>query len=91
VATLRAAHYAGWSVPEQLSVVGIDDIQFSAYTNPGLTSVAQPKHELGALAVDALLNNSTGASRSQMLDGRLVIRESTAAVAPKGPRQGRVP
>jgi LacI family transcriptional regulator len=82
VATLRAAHYAGWSVPEQLSVVGIDDIQFSAYTNPGLTSVAQPKQELGALAVDALLNSAAEAPRTQVLDGRLVVRESTAAVSP---------
>jgi LacI family transcriptional regulator len=91
VATLRAAHYAGWRVPEQLSVVGIDDIQFSAYTNPGLTSVAQPKQQLGALAVDALLNNASEAPRTQMLDGRLVVRESTAAVAPTGNRPGRHP
>ncbi len=44
VAALRAAHQAGWRVPDDLSVVGIDDIQFAAYTNPGLTTVAQPKH-----------------------------------------------
>jgi LacI family transcriptional regulator len=80
VATLRAAHYAGWRVPEDLSVVGIDDIQFSAYTNPGLTTVAQPKQELGALAVDALLNPSEATASKRMLDGRLVVRESTAAV-----------
>jgi len=81
VATLRAAHFAGWRVPEDLSVVGIDDIQFATYTNPGLTSVAQPKQELGALAVDALLNNAAHATRTQMLDGRLVVRESTAPAA----------
>jgi len=80
VATLRAAHFAGWRVPEDLSVVGIDDIQFSAYTNPGLTSVAQPKQELGALAVDALLSNDGEAASTRMLDGSLVVRESTAAV-----------
>jgi len=67
-------------VPEDLSVVGIDDIQFAAYTNPGLTSVAQPKQELGALAVDALLNTSGDTARTRMLDGRLVVRESTAPV-----------
>ena len=78
VAALRAAHFAGWRVPEDLSVVGIDDIQFAAYTNPGLTSVAQPKQELGALAVDALLNTSGDTARTRMLDGRLVVRESTA-------------
>jgi LacI family transcriptional regulator len=80
VATLRAAHYAGWRVPEDLSVVGIDDIQFSAYTNPGLTTVAQPKQELGALAVDALLSPSETTAGKRMLDGSLVVRESTAAV-----------
>jgi LacI family transcriptional regulator len=65
VAALRAAHQAGWAVPEDLSVVGIDDIQFAAYTNPALTTVAQPKHELGALAVDALLARSGKAGANQ--------------------------
>jgi DNA-binding LacI/PurR family transcriptional regulator len=90
VAALRAAHQAGWLVPEDLSVVGIDDIQFASYTNPGLTTVAQPKHELGALAVDALLARAGQAdgeaaartTPARTLDGQLVIRESTAPAAP---------
>ena len=81
VAALHAAHRAGWRVPEDLSVVGIDDIQFAAYTNPGLTTVAQPKHRLGALAVDAVLERD--AAEVTVLDGELVIRESTSACAPK--------
>jgi DNA-binding LacI/PurR family transcriptional regulator len=84
VAALRAAHQAGWRVPADLSVVGIDDIQFASYTNPGLTTVAQPKHELGALAVDALLAESPPAAAARTLDGRLVIRESTAPAAATG-------
>lgn len=80
VAALRAAHQAGWRVPEDLSVVGIDDIQFAAYTNPALTTVAQPKQELGALAVDALLAPAPGAApQARILDGPLIVRESTAA------------
>jgi LacI family transcriptional regulator len=79
VAALRAAHQAGWRVPEDLSVVGIDDIQFAAYTNPALTTVAQPKQELGALAVDALLAAAPGAPQVRILDGSLIVRESTAA------------
>ena len=82
VAALRAAHQAGWRVPEDLSVVGIDDIQFASYTNPGLTTVAQPKQELGALAVDALLTRRGAVPVStdpmRVLDGQLVVRESTA-------------
>jgi DNA-binding LacI/PurR family transcriptional regulator len=83
VAALRAAHQAGWRVPGDLSVVGIDDIQFAAYTNPGLTTVAQPKYQLGALAVEAVLNRNAdqSASRILILDGELVIRESTAAAS----------
>lgn len=76
VAAMRAAHRAGWRVPADLSVVGIDDIQFAAYTNPGLTTVAQPKHRLGALAVDAVLDHDN-VPKVTVLDGELVIREST--------------
>jgi DNA-binding LacI/PurR family transcriptional regulator len=82
VAALHAAHQAGWLVPGDLSVVGIDDIQFAAYTNPGLTTVAQPKQELGALAVDALLAPASAGPQVKVLNGALVIREST--VAPSG-------
>jgi DNA-binding LacI/PurR family transcriptional regulator len=78
VAAMRAAHRAGWRIPADLSVVGIDDIQFAAYTNPGLTTVAQPKHRLGALAVDAVLAlRDDDLPEVTVLDGELVIREST--------------
>jgi len=90
VAALRAAHRAGWLVPDELSVVGIDDIEFASYTNPGLTTVAQPKHRLGALAVDALLGaERAAADRVRVLDGRLVVRESTAraSAAPGAARE----
>jgi DNA-binding LacI/PurR family transcriptional regulator len=93
VAALRAAHQAGWRVPDDLSVVGIDDIQFAAYTNPGLTTVAQPKYQLGALAVEAVLNRNAdagdvGSSRVLVLDGELVVRESTAAAEPQHLERG---
>jgi LacI family transcriptional regulator len=83
VAALRAAHQAGWSVPADLSVVGIDDIQFAAYTNPGLTTVAQPKQDLGSLAVDALLAKADD-PQPVVLDGQLVVRQSTAPATPTG-------
>lgn len=78
VAALRAAHQAGWRIPEDLSVVGIDDIEFAAYTNPALTTVAQPKQHLGSLAVDALLAEPGHTTALRVLDGQLVVRESTA-------------
>ncbi len=87
VAALRAAHQAGWRVPDDLSVVGIDDIQFAAYTNPGLTTVAQPKQDLGSLAVDALLAKADDPPPARVLDGRLVVRQSTAQ--PPAPARSR--
>ncbi len=96
VAALRAAHQAGWRVPDDLSVVGIDDIQFAAYTNPGLTTVAQPKQDLGSLAVDALLAKADDPPPARVLDGRLVVRQSTApppaaAQSPAAPIAQSVP
>jgi DNA-binding LacI/PurR family transcriptional regulator len=75
-------------VPDDLSIVGIDDIQFAAYTNPGLTTVAQPKQELGSLAVDALLAASDGPHPARVLDGQLVIRQSTAPTVTAPPVTG---
>jgi DNA-binding LacI/PurR family transcriptional regulator len=87
LATLRAANSAGWRVPEDLSVVGIDDIPFAAYTNPGLTSVAQPKPELGALAVDLVLDGDDSPPGTRVLDGHLVVRQSTARANEKTTRR----
>ena len=90
IAALRAAHRAGWRIPEDLSIVGIDDIQFAAYTHPALTTVAQPKYRLGALAVDAVLagpGEEAPTAQALVLDGELVIRESTAPVKAAGARR----
>jgi LacI family transcriptional regulator len=87
VVILRVADDLGWRVPQDLSVVGINDIQFSSYTKPALTSVAQPTRELGALAVRALLGTGLGARCVPPLGGSLVVRMSTAtaAAAPAAP------
>jgi LacI family transcriptional regulator len=87
IGSLAALHEAGLTVPRQVSVVGVDDIQLAAYAQPALTTVAQPKLEAGALAVDFLierLNGSEAPPRNVVLDTHLVVRDSTAA-AP-GPR-----
>jgi len=52
---LQAAAQLGLRVPEDLSVVGFDDIPESAYSTPKLTTVAQPLKNMGAAAVDLLL------------------------------------
>jgi DNA-binding LacI/PurR family transcriptional regulator len=57
---LRAAREAGVDVPARLAVVGMDDIELSAYTDPPLTTVRIPKGEMGALAARRLVARSKG-------------------------------
>ena len=81
IGALRAAHESGVHVPDDLSIVGFDDIELSAYTRPPLTTVAQPKERIGALAVDMLLERVGGKrrdARKVVLQPELRVRASTA-------------
>jgi DNA-binding LacI/PurR family transcriptional regulator len=82
IGLLRAARQAGLSVPGELSVVGFDDIPFAAYVFPALTTIGQPKFEMGCQAMHMLL----GLMETQpvpngvsdiVLQGTLVVRESS--------------
>ncbi len=78
---IRALHELGRRVPEDVSVVGVDDIALAAYCSPALTTVAQPFGEIAALAVEHLLrriDEPTAPSASAEVDATLVIRSSTA-------------
>ena len=82
-AVIRAGHEAGLRIPEQLSVVGFDDITMSSYTNPPLTTVGVAKQELGALAMLRLLELvETGEqpARQALVPVQLVVRGSTAKI-----------
>jgi LacI family transcriptional regulator len=86
---LEVAHELGLRVPQDLSVVGFDDIPEAASSNPRLTTVAQPLHEMGARAYTLLLGllgeDGTGdgaaATSHARLPAHLVVRESTAPPA----------
>ena len=81
IGALRAAHEVGLRVPEDLSIVGFDDIELSSYTSPPLTTVAQPKERLGAMAVDMLLERVSGRRheiRNVVLQPEFRVRSSTA-------------
>jgi LacI family transcriptional regulator len=76
-----AASEAGVQIPGQLSVVGYDDIALAAYSNPPLTSIGQPKQEMGALTARILLERMRDPSlpcRRELLQPTLVVRKSTA-------------
>ena len=65
-------------VPDDVSVVGFDDLVFAAYLRPSLTSVHQPARRLGSLAVELALDFRTGRASPVKLRPRLIGRESTA-------------
>ncbi|WP_211352372.1 LacI family DNA-binding transcriptional regulator [Nocardioides albertanoniae] len=79
---LRALHELGRTVPDDISVVGVDDIRLAAYATPPLTTVAQPFDQVGAAAVNHLIGLIDGVSEPPSIesppDPRLIIRSTTA-------------
>lgn len=81
---LRAAAEAGCSVPKDLAVVGYDDLEIAHFTNPPLTTIAQPKKEIGARAIHLLVDRMTSRSSPPsrlVLPPELIVRRSTQAIA----------
>lgn len=88
IGVLRAARERRLRVPEDLSVMGFDDMRFAQYAEPPLTTVRQPMQEIGEEAVRLLLrilNHELTESVSVTLPHDLVVRMSTA---PPGGRAG---
>ncbi|MGW9114335.1 LacI family DNA-binding transcriptional regulator [Microbacterium sp. NPDC055683] len=78
---LRAAHELGLRVPDDLSVVGYDDLPLAGWLAPALTTVRQPLAEMASLATEMLIDLSDDrplASQKVELGTELIIRESTA-------------
>jgi DNA-binding LacI/PurR family transcriptional regulator len=86
IGALRAFSDAGLRVPEDISVIGFDDIPQSIFTNPRLTTIRQPLTAIGELAASTLLQKIAGEAAVQKtlrIDPELIVREST------GPRPKR--
>jgi LacI family transcriptional regulator len=82
IGAIRAIQDCGLSVPGDISVVGVDDIQLAQFVTPRLTTIRQPLKEMGAMAASTLLRRIQGeeVSEETVIQPELVIRESTAAV-----------
>jgi LacI family transcriptional regulator len=89
---LQAAHRLGWRVPEDLGVVGFDNIPESAYFWPALTTVEQPLLDLGSRAVQELSrlieadqrDDSIIRSETILLQPKLILRDSSLALHRRG-------
>ena len=86
---MEAIKEAGLRIPDDISIVGIDDVAESAYSSPPLTTYHVPKYQLGQVAVDIMHSLLTSASlppAKTLLFGHFVERASTAP-----PRAARKP
>lgn len=82
VGAIQALREIGKRVPEDVSVVGFDDIQSAAYQNPGLTTVRQPLRQMGEVAAETLLQRISNPGKSSpnevVLKPELIVRGTTA-------------
>ena len=81
IGCIRALHDSGLRVPQDVSVVGFDDIKEAAFQTPSLTTIRQPLHKMGELAVELLLQqlrpSNTKIAPQVAVEPELVVREST--------------
>ncbi|PLR35123.1 transcriptional regulator RbsR [Chimaeribacter coloradensis] len=81
VGVYQALYQHGLSIPADMAVIGYDDIELAQYMTPPLTTVHQPKDDLGELAIDTLLhrlNNPTAGPQVLVLTPELRVRDSVS-------------
>jgi LacI family transcriptional regulator len=88
IGAIRALREAGKRVPEDVSVVGFDDIQSAAYQNPALTTVRQPLRQMGLVAAETLLQRINGSGKGNyrkeiVVQPELIVRQTTAPPSAK--------
>lgn len=84
IGAIRALHEAGLRVPEDVSIIGFDDIQSAAFQNPSLTTVRQPLRHMGRLAAETVIARIASQTPHEVadrivVDPELILRESAAA------------
>jgi len=90
IGAIRAFREAGLRVPQDVSIVGFDDVQSAAFQNPGLTTVRQPLRTMGILAAEEILRQiatptERHSSRRVVVDPELIVHESTCPPSPTKP------
>ena len=81
IGAMRAVFEAGLRIPDDVSIMGLDDIELAHYQVPPLTTVQQSFAELGTKGVELLLsslNDEVPAETKIVLETTLIVRQSTA-------------
>lgn len=80
--TIQACRKRGLFVPDDMSIIGVDDIDEAATNDPPLTTIHQPRYEIGIMAMDmliALMDQSGPSNRNVIVPVQLVLRQSTSS------------
>jgi DNA-binding LacI/PurR family transcriptional regulator len=83
IGAIRALEDFGLRVPDDVSVIGFDDIKVAAFSKPRLTTIRQPMSNIGRIAAQCVLNQLKGSERFRkqiLVEPELVVRESTRAI-----------
>lgn len=96
IGAIRALREAGLRVPQDVSVLGFDDIPSASFQNPSLTTVRQPLRNMGLLAAETVLGQIAGnatrpSSKLIQVDPELIVRESTGTASPRLSNQPDLP
>jgi len=83
IGAIQALREAGKRIPEDVSVIGFDDIQSAAFQNPGLTTVRQPLRQMGVVAAETILQRIIAPGKNSypreiVVRPELIVRQSTA-------------
>lgn len=86
IGLMRALLESGQRIPDDIAIVGFDDSSVSGYLNPGLTTVAQPAHEIGRQAALRLVKRirdkeKIKSTKQLYLDTQLIVRDSTGSAS----------
>lgn len=85
IGVIRAIYDAGLSVPDDISVIGFDDIMSAAYHKPSLTTVRQPLRDMGRegaqILLDMIANPDNQFPEEIVMQPELIVRESTGVAA----------
>ena len=83
IGAIRALKERGISIPDECAVAGFDDIEMSSLIDPPLTTIRQPKYQIGCDAMNMLISLIRGthiAKRNIVVEHQLVIRQSSCSV-----------
>jgi len=76
---VKASNLKGIKIPSELEVIGFDDISLASIYNPSITTIAQPKYDMGAAALNMLvdlINKKELKKKNVLIKPELIIRES---------------